>query len=186
MFWKFIRFWFSVFWSVFGVHKKSHLVGWFSCMKLTLGIWLSTIRSKWSSSDIGISGARPIYRALFLWKSRSMFKNFWNEGNSDVKNLKMQLSRKKFVPRLIYPRRDPRCSMWWEYVLGGTWADPSRRDGKSFRARFRTTHEFFMNLVVQAKELFPNHEKKDALGRRPGSTELNRKCYVQGKKNILQ
>ena len=86
--------------------------------------------------------------------------------------IQMQRSRKKFAPRLIFPRRDPRCSMWWEYVLGGTWADPSSRDGKSFRARFRTTHEFFINLVVQAKELFPNHEKRDALGRRPGPIEL--------------
>ena len=79
---------------------------------------------------------------------------------------------KKFVSRLVYPKRDPRQSPWWEYVLGGTWADPISRDGKTFRCRFRTTHEFFLELVVRAKELFPTHAKRDALGRSPGPIEL--------------
>ena len=72
----------------------------------------------------------------------------------------------------MYPKRDPRNSQWWEYVLGGTYADPRSRDGKTFRARFRTTHEFFLTLVIKAKELFPDHSKKDALGRSPGPIEL--------------
>ena len=42
--------------------------------------------SKWGSSDTGISSARPIHRASFLWKSPSMSKNFWSEGNSGVKS----------------------------------------------------------------------------------------------------
>jgi Plant transposon protein len=46
------------------------------------------------------------------------------------------------------------------------------RDGKSFWARFRTTHEFFLSLVSKAKELFPQHAKKDALGRSPSPIEL--------------
>lgn len=79
---------------------------------------------------------------------------------------------KKFRSRLIYPKKDPRNSMWWEYVLGGTWADPSSRDGKTFRGRFRTTHDFFLSLVVKVKELFPFHAKKDALGKSPGPIEL--------------
>jgi hypothetical protein len=86
--------------------------------------------------------------------------------------IKIGPKEKKFVPRLVYPRRDPKSSMWWEYVLGGTWADPTSRDGKTFRRRFRTTHDFFLGLVVRAKELFPMHSKPDALGRRPGPIEL--------------
>ena len=80
--------------------------------------------------------------------------------------------RPKFVSRLVYPKKDPKASQWWEYVLGGTWADPLSRDGKTFHSRFRTTHKFFLNLVVQAKELFSNHGKKDALGRKSGPIEL--------------
>ena len=71
---------------------------------------------------------------------------------------------KPFTPRLIYPWKDPLKSPWWEYVLGGTWADPIGRDGKLFRRRFRATHKFFMELVSKVKELFPDHAKKDAAG----------------------
>ena len=83
-----------------------------------------------------------------------------------------RIKKKKFVPRLVYPKKDPKLSMWWEYVLGGTWADMTGRDGKAFRQRFRVTHEFFLNLVVRAKELFPNHAKRDAVGKKPAPIEL--------------
>lgn len=79
---------------------------------------------------------------------------------------------KPFTPRLIYPWKDPLKSPWWEYVLGGTWADPIGRDGKLFRRRFRATHKFFMELVSKVKELFPDHAKKDAAGKQSAPIEL--------------
>ena len=82
------------------------------------------------------------------------------------------ITAKKFVQRKVFIRRNPRASMWWEYVLGGTWADPISRDGKLFRRRFRVSHEFFEGLVEKAKELFPDFEKKDGCGRQVAPIEL--------------
>ena len=56
--------------------------------------------------------------------------------------------------------------------MGGTWADPVSRDGKLFCRRFRTTHEFFMDLVEKSKVLFPNHSINDAAGRKSAPIEL--------------
>ena len=97
------------------------------------------------------SGSRLV--VPFNVKSFLVRRRIARDEESQLVNIPV---RPKFVSRLVYPKKDPKASQWWEYVLGGTRADPLSRDGKTFRSRFRTTHEFFLNLVVQAKELFPN------------------------------
>ena len=112
----------------------------------------------------------------FLERRRALRQNKEESSRrtKEMEEMKVGRLRKKipFRKRLVYVKKNPKNSLWWEYVMGGSYADPTSRDGKAFRARFRTTHSFFLDLVEKAKELFPKHKKKDAIGKSSSPIEL--------------
>jgi hypothetical protein len=67
--------------------------------------------------------------------------------NIPVRNNQTPVKR-LFSPRLVYPIRQPKQGKYWEYTLGGTYADPTSRDGIIFRRRFRVPYVFLLNLSM--------------------------------------
>ena len=65
-----------------------------------------------------------------------------------MKIRKLDEKAKEFKQRKVYKRGDPKTSMWWEYVQGGTWVDLKSRDGKLSRRRFRTHWTFSHHMLV--------------------------------------
>jgi hypothetical protein len=101
-------------------------------------------------------------------------KDETNRRLNEAKELRVGGGKKKlpYRSRLVYVKRNPKNSLWWEYVIGGSYGYPQSRDRKVFRSRFRTTHSFYLELVDKAKELFPKHKEKDALGKSSSPIEL--------------
>ena len=99
-------------------------------------------------SDEDIDPFKVIKRRRYLRECKKMKNN-----SIDVK--------KKFRSRLVYPKRDCRLSPWWEYTLGGAYADPESRDEKHFRNRFRVPYSFYKKLLEMAEPWYPKRLAAD-------------------------
>lgn len=76
------------------------------------------------------------------------------------------------LKRRVYVRKDFTQSVWWTYVLGGTYADPNHPHSTVFRLRFRVPWDLYKRLVDEIRELEWFSENPDAAGRPSSSLEL--------------
>ena len=62
--------------------------------------------------------------------------------------------------RTQYERNDPKDSPFWKYMTKETYRDPTHRDGKLFRRRFRMPFDMFLKIVnlVREKQWFPEKQ----------------------------
>ena len=62
--------------------------------------------------------------------------------------------------RTQYERKDPKDSPFWKYMTKETYRDPTHRDGKLFRRRFRMPFDMFLKIVnlVREKQWFPEKQ----------------------------
>ena len=75
---------------------------------------------------------------------------------ASLKNFGRQLKERIFRSRRFYMRRDPKTSIFWEYITDERYKDPESRWGKIFRRRFRVPYPMFTKIVeiVRSKGWF--------------------------------
>ena len=97
-----------------------------------------------------------------------------------VRAYKLSLKKKALMKlkktRRVYDRLDYTQSTWWHFLQRPTIRDPTHRDGKLFRTRFRVPYSLFHQLVslctTGSLSTFFQHKKCDATGRSSIPIEL--------------
>ena len=86
-------------------------------------------------------------------------------GEEDDDIAKVPVKRKK------YDREHYRESCWWKFLHRDNLSDLSSRDGKTFRNRFTVPYQLFEELLIMARNWFPQRIL-DAFGKEVSPIEL--------------
>ena len=86
-------------------------------------------------------------------------------GEEDDNGVKVPVKRKK------YDREHYRESCWWKFLQRDNLSDLSSRDGKTFRNRFTVPYQLFKELLLMARNWFPQRIL-DAFGKEVSPIEL--------------
>lgn len=84
----------------------------------------------------------------FLERRRALKfnKDETNRSLNEAKKLRAGGGKKKlpYRSRLVYVKRNPKNLLWWEYVMGGSYADPHNQGMRKFSDQNLERHTLFL------------------------------------------
>ena len=97
-------------------------------------------------------------------RNKQLWDDICDASKSDDEMEECARHKMAFKNRKVYNREDYKDSFWYKFVMGRNLSDLNGRDGKFFRNRFTVPYQIFTELLIHAKDWFPQ-KTHDICGR---------------------
>ena len=97
-------------------------------------------------------------------RNKQLWDDICDASKSDDEMEECARHNMAFKTRNVYNRENYKDSFWYKFVMGRNLSDINGRDGKCFRNRFTVPYQIFTELLIHAKDWFPQ-KTHDTCGR---------------------